>query len=153
MKALRRAWNRLAGSLAGRRSEAVPVSQLRVSALIQYKIRNAYDWIRRYAGEENEGPRAVLTSIAKREIMRQCAGADVMGLIGIIIASLVNIFVASSALQFAISVIGVLVFTGLTALGILEDALHDVRPVETEEGAAEAIHGRYAAQLVRQIEP
>ena len=39
----------------------------------------------------------------------------VMGLIGIIIASLVNIFLASSALQFAISVIGVLVFAGLTA--------------------------------------
>jgi Integral membrane protein, interacts with FtsH len=38
-----------------------------------------------------------------------------MGLIGIIIASLVNIFLASSALAFAISVIGVLVFTGLTA--------------------------------------
>ena len=38
-----------------------------------------------------------------------------MGLIGIVLASLVNIFIASSALQFAISVIGVLVFTGLTA--------------------------------------
>jgi FtsH-binding integral membrane protein len=38
-----------------------------------------------------------------------------MGLIGIIIASLVNLFVGSSALQFAISVIGVLVFAGLTA--------------------------------------
>ncbi len=38
-----------------------------------------------------------------------------MGLIGIIIASLVNIFLASSALQFAISIIGVLVFSGLTA--------------------------------------
>jgi FtsH-binding integral membrane protein len=38
-----------------------------------------------------------------------------MGLIGIIIASLVNIFLASSALGFAISIIGVLVFTGLTA--------------------------------------
>jgi FtsH-binding integral membrane protein len=38
-----------------------------------------------------------------------------MGLIGIVIASLVNLFIASSALQFAISVIGVLVFTGLTA--------------------------------------
>jgi len=38
-----------------------------------------------------------------------------MGLIGIVIASLVNVFVGSSALQFAISVIGVLVFTGLTA--------------------------------------
>ncbi|MHB8884084.1 MAG: Bax inhibitor-1/YccA family protein [Methylovirgula sp.] len=38
-----------------------------------------------------------------------------MGLIGIILASLVNLFVGSSMLQFAISVIGVLVFTGLTA--------------------------------------
>ena len=38
-----------------------------------------------------------------------------MGLIGIIIAMVVNIFLASSALQFAISVIGVLVFVGLTA--------------------------------------
>jgi FtsH-binding integral membrane protein len=38
-----------------------------------------------------------------------------MGLIGIIIASVVNIFLASSALQFAVSVIGVLVFAGLTA--------------------------------------
>jgi FtsH-binding integral membrane protein len=39
----------------------------------------------------------------------------IMGLIGIIIASVVNMFIASSALQFAISVIGVLVFVGLTA--------------------------------------
>jgi uncharacterized protein len=39
----------------------------------------------------------------------------IMGLIGIIIAALVNIFLQSSALQFAISVIGVLVFAGLTA--------------------------------------
>jgi len=38
-----------------------------------------------------------------------------MGLIGIILAMLVNLFLASSALDFAISVIGVLVFTGLTA--------------------------------------
>ncbi len=38
-----------------------------------------------------------------------------MGLIGIIIASVVNIFMASSALAFGISVIGVLVFVGLTA--------------------------------------
>jgi FtsH-binding integral membrane protein len=38
-----------------------------------------------------------------------------MGLIGIIIASLVNIFLKSSGLDWAISVIGVLVFVGLTA--------------------------------------
>jgi uncharacterized protein len=39
----------------------------------------------------------------------------IMGLIGLIIASIVNMFIASSALSFAISVIGVLVFAGLTA--------------------------------------
>ncbi len=38
-----------------------------------------------------------------------------MGLIGIIIASLVNIFLASSSLQFLISIIGVGIFVGLTA--------------------------------------
>jgi uncharacterized protein len=38
-----------------------------------------------------------------------------MGLIGVVLAGIVNIFLASSTLQFAISVIGVLVFTGLTA--------------------------------------
>jgi FtsH-binding integral membrane protein len=38
-----------------------------------------------------------------------------MGLFGVILASVVNLFMASSALQFAISVGGVLVFAGLTA--------------------------------------
>ena len=38
-----------------------------------------------------------------------------MGLIGVIIAMVVNMFIASAALHFAISVIGVLVFVGLTA--------------------------------------
>jgi uncharacterized protein len=39
----------------------------------------------------------------------------IMGLFGVIIAMIVNLFMQSSALQFAISVIGVLVFAGLTA--------------------------------------
>jgi FtsH-binding integral membrane protein len=38
-----------------------------------------------------------------------------MGLFGIIVASLVNVFLDSSALQLAISVVGVIVFVGLTA--------------------------------------
>ncbi len=38
-----------------------------------------------------------------------------MGLIGVIIASVVNMFVGSSGLQFLISIVGVLVFVGLTA--------------------------------------
>ena len=39
----------------------------------------------------------------------------IMGLFGIILAGLVNIFLQSSALQFVISVVGVIVFAGLTA--------------------------------------
>jgi len=39
----------------------------------------------------------------------------IMGLIGVVIASIVNIFLGSTALQFAISVIGIVVFLGLTA--------------------------------------
>jgi FtsH-binding integral membrane protein len=39
----------------------------------------------------------------------------IMGLIGVIIAMVVNIFLQSSALGFAISVLGVLIFVGLTA--------------------------------------
>ena len=39
----------------------------------------------------------------------------IMGLIGIVIASLVNIFLGSTMLQFIVSVVGVLVFSGLTA--------------------------------------
>jgi FtsH-binding integral membrane protein len=39
----------------------------------------------------------------------------IMGLFGIIIASFVNVFLPSSTLQWIISVVGVMVFAGLTA--------------------------------------
>ncbi|HEY2137987.1 MAG TPA: Bax inhibitor-1/YccA family protein [Xanthobacteraceae bacterium] len=39
----------------------------------------------------------------------------IMGLFGFVIASLVNVFLASSALQWGISIVGILVFSGLTA--------------------------------------
>ena len=39
----------------------------------------------------------------------------IMGLIGIIVASLINLFIGSSAMAMVISIIGVVVFTGLTA--------------------------------------
>src|SRR5262249_56804480 len=49
---------------------------------------------------------------------RSLAGAGqffFMGLIGLVIASIVGIFWHNSALQFLISFVGVIVFTGLTA--------------------------------------
>ena len=39
----------------------------------------------------------------------------IMGVIGLVVASIVNIFLASSAVAFAISILGVLIFAGLTA--------------------------------------
>jgi FtsH-binding integral membrane protein len=52
--------------------------------------------------------------VTKRDLSR-FGSFLMMGLIGVVIASIVNIFLGSSALQFAISVIGILVFVGLTA--------------------------------------
>ena len=50
-----------------------------------------------------------------RRDLTQFSSFLIMGLIGVVIASIVNIFLGSTALQFAISVIGVIVFVGLTA--------------------------------------
>jgi FtsH-binding integral membrane protein len=52
--------------------------------------------------------------VTKRDLSRM-GSFLMMGLIGVVIASVVNIFLGSSALQFAISVIGIVVFVGLTA--------------------------------------
>ncbi|KUM24667.1 hypothetical protein AU467_05990 [Mesorhizobium loti] len=50
-----------------------------------------------------------------RRDLTQFSSFLIMGLIGVVIASLVNLFLGSTALQFAISVIGIAVFIGLTA--------------------------------------
>ncbi|GIR77960.1 MAG: hypothetical protein CM15mP80_05850 [Alphaproteobacteria bacterium] len=39
----------------------------------------------------------------------------IVGVVGLILASIVNIFLASSGMEFLISVVGVLLFAGLTA--------------------------------------
>lgn len=59
-----------------------------------------------------------------------------MGLIGIIVAGVVNIFMASSALSFAISVIGVVIFAGLTAYDTQRLKEMYVLMYENEETAA-----------------
>jgi FtsH-binding integral membrane protein len=62
----------------------------------------------------------------------------IMGLFGLIIAMVVNIFLGSSALSFAISVIGVLIFSGLTA--------YDTQKIKESyfEGNDVAVAGRNA---------
>jgi len=47
-----------------------------------------------------------------------------MGLIGLIVASIINLFIMSSALHFAVSVIGILIFAGLT--------VYDTQSIKTE---------------------
>jgi len=50
-----------------------------------------------------------------RADLARAASFLLMGLVGITIASIVNVFLASSIVQLAISVVGVIVFVGLTA--------------------------------------
>jgi hypothetical protein len=71
-----------------------------------------------------------------------------MGLIGIILAMLVNLFLASTALQFAISVIGVLVFAGLTAYDTqrIKDGYYEVMGDATATAKA-AIMGALSLYL------
>ena len=58
----------------------------------------------------------------------------IMGLIGIVIAGLVNIFLQSSAMQFVISVLGVVIFTGLTAYDVQR-----IKDMYYESAAGEAL--------------
>ncbi len=64
-----------------------------------------------------------------------------MGLIGIIIASLVNVFIASSMLQFMVSVAGVIIFTGLTAYDTQSIKEGYVEGSSTEIAGKRAIFG------------
>ena len=76
-----------------------------------------------------------------------------MGLIGIIIAMIVNIFLGSPALQFAISAIGVLVFAGLTAYDTQRlKHTYDYRGGRCGRGRAR-LHHRRAAALPRLHQP
>jgi len=72
------------------------------------------------------GAMAVYGMVTKRDLSAM-GSFMVMGLVGMVIASLVNIFLGSPAISWAISGIGVIVFTGLTA--------YDVQKI-TQMGAA-----------------
>ena len=73
-----------------------------------------------------------------------------MGLIGLIIAMVINLFIASSAMAFAISVIGVLIFAGLTAYDtqrIKTDYLAHAQAMDSEWLAKSAIMGALSLYL------
>ena len=70
-----------------------------------------------------------------------------MGLIGIVLASLVNMFIGSAGLQFAISVIGVIIFVGLTAYDT--QRIKEMY-IETDDGGTmtkKAVYGALALYL------
>jgi len=56
----------------------------------------------------------------------------IMGVIGLLVASIVNIFLGSPAIMFAVSILGVLIFAGLTA--------YDTQKIKTDY-LAHAMHG------------
>ncbi len=60
------------------------------------------------------GAMTAIGYFTKRDLSRM-GGLLLMGLIGLVVALILNFFVRSSMLDFVISVIGVLIFTGLTA--------------------------------------
>ena len=59
----------------------------------------------------------------------------IMGLIGVVIASLVNLFIVSSALQLVVSVVGIIVFVGLTAWDTqsIKERYAENFPIETKQ--------------------
>lgn len=74
----------------------------------------------------------------------------IMGVIGILIASIVNIFLGSPAIQFAISILGVLIFAGLTAYDtqrIKTDYLAHAHAMDQEWLAKSAIMGALSLYL------
>jgi FtsH-binding integral membrane protein len=68
----------------------------------------------------------------------------IMGVIGLIVASIVNIFLGSPAIMFAISILGVLIFAGLTAYDtqkIKNDYVQHAHSMDSEWLAKSAIMG------------
>jgi hypothetical protein len=63
------------------------------------------------------GAAAVYGAVTKRSLT-QMGGILFMGLIGLIVASLVNLFLQSDGISWIISILGVVIFTGLTAYDV-----------------------------------
>jgi uncharacterized protein len=71
----------------------------------------------------------------------------IMGLIGVVIAAVVNLFLASTALQFAISVIGIFVFLGLTAWDTQTTKEQYAENIEGESQQKMAVWGAFSLYL------
>lgn len=74
------------------------------------------------------GAAALYGGVTKRDLTRM-GGILFMALVGLIVASLINIFLASSTVSWAISILGVVIFTGLTAYDVQRIARGDLAAV------------------------
>jgi FtsH-binding integral membrane protein len=74
------------------------------------------------------GAAALYGGVTKRDLTKM-GGILFMALIGLIVASLVNIFLVSSTVSWAISILGVVIFTGLTAYDVQRIARGDLAAV------------------------
>ena len=63
------------------------------------------------------GAAALFGAVTKRDLS-SLGGILIMGLIGVIVASVINIFLGSPAISWVISILGVVIFTGLTAYDV-----------------------------------
>lgn len=90
---------------------------------------------------------ASLYGYTTKKDLTSMGGFLMMALFGIIIASLVNMFIGSSAVQFAVSVIGVLVFTGLTAYDTQEIKEMYAENLGTEAAGKTAVLGALSLYL------
>lgn len=82
-----------------------------------------------------------LYGYSTRRDLTSLGGFLLMGLVGIILASIVNIFLKSTGLQFIVSIAGVLVFVGLTAFDTQQIKLSYVEGEESEAAGKKAIMG------------
>jgi FtsH-binding integral membrane protein len=71
----------------------------------------------------------------------------IMGLFGIIIASIVNIFLKSSTLELVVSIAGVLIFTGLTAYDTQKIKLSYQEQDDSETNSKKAVLGAITLYL------
>jgi FtsH-binding integral membrane protein len=82
------------------------------------------------------GAAAIYGGVTKRDLTKM-AGILFMALIGLLVAMIVNIFLGSSQLNWIISIVGVLIFTGLTAWDVQRISRGDLAVItgSPEKGA------------------
>jgi hypothetical protein len=82
------------------------------------------------------GAAAIYGGVTKRDLTK-LGGILFMGLIGLLVAMIVNIFLGSSQLNWIISIVGVLIFTGLTAWDVQRISRGDLAVItgSPEKGA------------------